>query len=77
MAKTQPEWPDDIFRALRGMEIGQVAYVPEAVVDGLQNVATGPDDDLRALGIRVLAKGGVDQIQREEVVVRRVKQQQP
>ncbi|MCH6591236.1 MAG: phosphonopyruvate decarboxylase, partial [Proteobacteria bacterium] len=30
MAKTQPEWPEDIFRALRDMDIRQVAYVPDA-----------------------------------------------
>ncbi len=30
MTRSPPEWPDDIFRALCGMDIRQVAYVPDA-----------------------------------------------
>jgi sulfopyruvate decarboxylase alpha subunit len=29
MASPQPQWPDDIFRALRDLEVRQVAYVPD------------------------------------------------
>ncbi len=30
MTQSPPEWPDDIFRALRDMDIRQVAFVPDA-----------------------------------------------